>query len=57
MEVLESMYQRTFNTERNIGNGVNNDCFRKIKKEFRRAAIILYKTNLKLSCKTPLDMM
>ncbi|CAG8575017.1 24727_t:CDS:1, partial [Racocetra persica] len=46
-----------FNIERNLGNGVNNDSFKKIRKEFRRAARILYKADLKVCCQTftPLD--
>ncbi|CAG8812368.1 2171_t:CDS:2, partial [Racocetra persica] len=39
-----------FNPERNLGNGVNNDRFKKIIQEFRRVVEYLYNANLELCC-------
>ncbi|CAG8541703.1 13033_t:CDS:2, partial [Dentiscutata heterogama] len=40
--------EEPFNIERNLGNGVSYDGFKKIRKEFRRAVRILYKADLKV---------
>ncbi|KAF0487821.1 PolyA RNA polymerase cid13 [Gigaspora margarita] len=42
--------EEPFNSERNLGNGVNNDSFNKIIQEFRRAVEYLYNVNLELCC-------
>ncbi|CAG8556837.1 25738_t:CDS:2, partial [Gigaspora margarita] len=42
--------EEPFNIGRNFGNGVSYDSFKKIKKEFSRAARILYKADLKVCC-------
>ncbi|CAG8511801.1 9640_t:CDS:2 [Gigaspora rosea] len=43
--------EEPFNPERNLGNGVNNDRFKKIIQEFRRAVEYLHIANLELCCK------
>ncbi|CAG8853106.1 5444_t:CDS:2, partial [Gigaspora margarita] len=44
--------EEPFNIGRNLGNGVGYDGFKKIRKEFSRAARILYKADLKVCCQT-----
>ncbi|CAG8770246.1 7436_t:CDS:2, partial [Dentiscutata erythropus] len=44
------LIEELFNIERNLGNGVSYDGFKKIRKEFRRAVRILYKADLKVCC-------
>ncbi|KAF0480816.1 pap 25a associated domain family [Gigaspora margarita] len=42
--------EEPFNTKRNLENGVNNDRFKIIIQEFRRAAKYLYKADLEICC-------
>ncbi|CAG8695293.1 17135_t:CDS:2, partial [Dentiscutata erythropus] len=42
--------EEPFNIERNLGNGVSYDSFKKIRKKFCRAVRILYKADLKVCC-------